>query len=127
MDVEPDKAYYGYDHVAKAHQQLAIDSLLVTDELFRASDVKTRQRYVQLVEGVRQNGGQTYVFSSMHVSGQQLQQVSGVAAILRYPLPDLDELEDLASGSVVPVDDVTDDPNFDAEARIREDMRDMGL
>jgi protein pelota len=128
MDVDPDKAYYGYDHVAKAHQQLAIDSLLVTDELFRASDVKTRQRYVQLVEGVRQNGGQTYVFSSMHVSGQQLQQVSGVAAILRYPLPDLDELEEIAAaGSTVPVDDVTDDPNYDAEARIREDMRDMGL
>jgi protein pelota len=128
MDVDPDKAYYGYDHVAKAHQQLAIDSLLVTDELFRASDVKTRQRYVQLVEGVRQNGGQTYVFSSMHVSGQQLQQVSGVAAILRYPLPDLDELEDIAAaGSTVPVDDVMDDPNYDAEARIREDMRDMGL
>jgi protein pelota len=128
MDVDPDKAYYGYDHVAKAHQQLAIDSLLVTDELFRASDVKTRQRYVQLVEGVRQNGGHTYVFSSMHVSGQQLQQVSGVAAILRYPLPDLDELEDIAAaGSTVPVNDVMDDPNCDAEARIREDMRDMGL
>jgi hypothetical protein len=30
-----------------------------------------------------------YIFSTMHVSGQQLQQVSGVAAILRYPMPDL--------------------------------------
>ena len=29
----------------------------------------------------------------MHVSGSQLQQVSGVAAILRYPLPDLEQLE----------------------------------
>ena len=29
----------------------------------------------------------------MHGSGQQLGQVSGVEAILRYPLPDLDELE----------------------------------
>jgi protein pelota len=131
MDVDPDKAYYGYDHVAKAHQQLAIDSLLVTDELFRASDVATRKRYVQLVEGVRQNGGHTYVFSSMHVSGQQLQQVSGVAAILRYPLPDLDELEDIAAGTTARVDhhdqDVEDDPDYDPEARIREDMRDMGL
>jgi hypothetical protein len=27
--------------------------------------------------------------STMHVSGQQLQLVSGVAAILRYPMPDL--------------------------------------
>ena len=43
-----------------------------------------------------QHGGNVYIFSSMHVSGQQLQQVSGVAAILRYPLPDLEELEQVA-------------------------------
>ena len=93
MDVDPDRAYYGYNHVKSAAAQLAIDSLLVTDELFRSSSVQTRREYVRLVEGVRENGGTVYIFSSMHVSGQQLQQVSGVAAILRYPLPDLDELE----------------------------------
>jgi len=129
MDTDPDKAYYGYDHVSKANEQLAIDSLLVTDELFRASDVKTRKKYVQLVESVRENGGQVFVFSSMHVSGQQLQQVSGVAAILRYPLPDLDELEEQAAAVAEkqPYMDALDDPNYDAEARIREDMHDMGL
>ena len=129
LDTNPDKAYYGYDHVAKAHEQLAIDSLLVTDELFRASDVKTRKKYVELVESVRQNGGQVYVFSSMHVSGQQLQQVSGVAAILRYPLPDLDELEEIAAAhqEANKMEEAEDDEAYDPEARIREDMRDMGL
>lgn len=127
MDVNPDKAYYGYDHVAKAHQQLAIDSLLVTDELFRASDVKTRKRYVELVEGVRQNGGQTFIFSSMHVSGQQLQQVSGVAAILRYPMPDLDELEEIAAVHQETDHTAADLDTYDPEQRIREDLHDMGL
>lgn len=127
MDTDPDRAYYGYDHVAKANEQLAIDSLLVTDELFRASDVKLRKQYVQLVESVRENGGQVYVFSSMHVSGQQLQQVSGVAAILRYPLPDLDELEEQAAAAHLEDLDVEEDPDYDAERRIREDMDDMGL
>ena len=93
MDTDPDTAYYGYHHVKSASDQLAIDSLLVTDQLFRSSSVQTRRSYVDLVEAVRANGGTVYVFSTMHVSGQQLQQVSGVAAILRYPLPDLDELE----------------------------------
>jgi len=93
MDANPDTAYYGYHHVKSAADELAIDSLLVTDELFRSSSVATRRNYVDLVEQVRANGGTVYVFSSMHVSGRQLQQVSGVAAILRYPLPDLDELE----------------------------------
>ena len=128
MENDPDRAYYGYDHVAKANEQLAIDSLLVTDELFRNSVVKTRKKYVQLVESVREHGGQVYIFSSMHVSGQQLQQVSGVAAILRFPLPDLDELEELAKEEVP-------DPNLvqemeevtDPDKRLREDLEDMGL
>jgi protein pelota len=89
LDTHPDKAYYGYLHVQKANEELAIDSLLISDELFRSSDVVTRKKYVALVESVRERGGTVYVFSTMHVSGQQLQQVSGVAAILRYPMPDL--------------------------------------
>lgn len=128
MDTDPDKAYYGYDHVARAHEQLAIDSLLVTDELFRASDVPTRKKYVKLVESVRENGGNVHVFSSMHVSGQQLQQVSGVAAILRYPLPDLDELEEIAAQGTQNNDHDDDgDVATDPVDRVTEDMRDMGF
>jgi protein pelota len=127
METDPDKAYYGYDHVAKAHEELAIDSLLVTDELFRASNIQTRKRYVRLVESVRENGGQVFIFSSMHVSGQQLQQVSGIAAILRYPLPDLDELEELATAVNDGVVLEDDDEGYDAERRMKEDMIDMGL
>ena len=78
-------------------------------------------------------GGTVYVFSTMHVSGQQLQQVSGVAAILRYPLPDLDELEDLAAMNN-DVEDYESDEELTeeerqrkAEARMREEMNDMGF
>jgi protein pelota len=131
MSTDPDRAYYGYHHVAQAHEQLAIDSLLVTDELFRNSNVATRKKYVALVESVREHGGKAYVFSSMHVSGQQLQQVSGVAAILRYPLPDLDELEEQANDPFLPssihMESDEDEEEYDPEKRIQEDMRDMGL
>ena len=127
MAADPDRAYYGYDHVAKANEELAVASLLVTDELFRNSDVKTRKKYVQLVESVRENGGEVFIFSSMHVSGQQLQQVSGVAAILRYPLPNLDELEELAVQHEE--DDLVAEQadEYDPEKRIQEDLEDMGL
>jgi protein pelota len=125
MDVDPDRAYYGYNHVLKAHEQQAIDSLLVTDELFRSSDVKTRREYVNLVEEVRANGGQVYIFSSMHVSGQQLHQVSGVAAILRYPLPDLDELEELAD--IEPATEDDDESEEEDMTRVHEEMQYMGF
>ena len=136
MEIDPDRAYYGYDHVAKANEQRAIGSLLVTDELFRSSGVKTRKQYVSLVESVREKGGQVYIFSSLHVSGQQLQQVSGVAAILRFPMPDLDELEEIAQHHAATAEasnqnaDDNDDQEEeveDPERRMRQDLADMGL
>jgi protein pelota len=127
IDTDPMRAFYGYLHVSKADEQIAVDSLLVTDELFRNSNVATRKKYVALVESVREHGGKVYIFSSMHVSGQQLQQVSGVAAILRYPLPDLEELEEAAVEWEGKVEEDSDDEEYDPEARIREDMDDMGL
>jgi protein pelota len=153
MEVDPDRAYYGYPHVAKAQEQLAVDSLLVTDQLFRSSNVKTRKEYVNLVEEARAAGGtfvivillvpfaficvltytvisffrtgRVYIFSSMHLSGQQLQQVSGVAAILRYPMPEISEIEEPEDNDED--DDASTDDEYDPLRRIKEDVADMGL
>jgi protein pelota len=125
IDTDPQRAFYGYLHVSKADEQLAVESLLVTDELFRNSNVKERRKYVALVESVREHGGQVFVFSSMHISGQQLQQVSGVAAILRYPLPDLEDLQEAALEEEEVESE--EEEEYDSEARIREDMEDMGI
>ncbi|KAM9560855.1 protein pelota homolog [Salvelinus alpinus] len=94
---EPDRAFYGLAHVEKASEALAIDILLISDNLFRHQDVTTRSRYVRLVDNVRDNGGTVRIFSSLHVSGEQLTQLSGVAAILRFPIADLSEPEDDSS------------------------------
>lgn len=96
LQTEPDRAYYGINHVEKANEAIAVETLLVTDELFRSTDLPTRKRYVKLVESVKENGGDVRVFSSLHVSGEQLGQLSGVAAILRFPMPDIANDEDSA-------------------------------
>lgn len=93
LNNEPNRAFYGPKHVIKANEQGAIETLLVTDDLFRSSDIKTRQKYVNLVENVTTAGGNVRIFSGLHVSGEQLNQLSGVAAILRFPLPHIDEEE----------------------------------
>ncbi|KAH9077318.1 pelota [Lactarius deliciosus] len=64
----------------------AVGTLLISDELFRAGDPEVRKRYVSLVEGVREKRGEVLIFSSMHESGQQLNQITGIAAILTFPL-----------------------------------------
>lgn len=90
---DPERACYGPKHVEVAHERMAIQTLLITDELFRSADIATRKMYVNLVDSVKATGGTVHVFSSMHVSGEQLAQLTGIAAILRFPLPDLDDIE----------------------------------
>ncbi|VDM47617.1 unnamed protein product [Toxocara canis] len=93
MATEPARAFYGLKHVLKANEQLAIESLLLSDSLFRSNDLQMRKKYVDLVESVKAQGANVLIFSSMHPSGEQLSLLSGVAAILRFPLHELDEEE----------------------------------
>ncbi|XP_022144550.1 protein PELOTA 1 [Momordica charantia] len=90
---DSDRACYGPKHVEVAHERMAIQTLLITDDLFRNNDITVRQRYVNLVDSVRDSGGAVHIFSSMHVSGEQLAQITGIAAILRFPLPELEDIE----------------------------------
>jgi len=109
LQSEPDRAFYGIGYVERANEMAAIETLMVTDELFRSQDLATRKRYVNLVEGVRDNNGEVKIFSSLHVSGEQLGQLSGVAAILRFPLPDLMDDVDLMNGDDSSSDSDQDD------------------
>jgi len=86
LGVDEMRAWYGPEHVSLAVDRGAVGTLLISDELFRASDPELRKKYVSLVESVRQRGGEVLIFSSMHESGQQLNQLTGIAAILTYPL-----------------------------------------
>ncbi|XP_041000765.1 protein PELOTA 1 [Juglans microcarpa x Juglans regia] len=90
---DPSRACYGPKHVEFAHERLAIQTLLLTDELFRNSNTAARRKYVNLVNSVKDSGGTVHIFSSLHVSGEQLANITGIAAILRFPLPDLEDLE----------------------------------
>ena len=106
---EPAKAFYGPKHVARAVEAevricslirgscllppppastpcllQAVEVLLICDKLFRAREVADRRRYVELVDRVREVGGEVRIFSSLHVSGEQLEQLSGLCAILRF-------------------------------------------
>ncbi|GAM29193.1 hypothetical protein SAMD00019534_123690, partial [Acytostelium subglobosum LB1] len=87
---DPNRAFYGFDHVKKANDRLAIETLLVTDDFFRGKDIVTRRKYVDLVQSVKDNNGEVRMFSGQHVTGEQLSKLSGIAAILRCPM----ELED---------------------------------
>jgi protein pelota len=115
-----DRAFYGPSHVFPAVENGAVQTLLITDELFRALEVATRRRFVALVEDVKAQGGEVFVFSTQHVSGTQLSNMSGVAAILRFPMPQINEIEieddDESSGTGSSDEDSSKgDPNSDGD------------
>ncbi|QQP49877.1 Protein pelota -like protein, partial [Caligus rogercresseyi] len=85
------RAFYGVKHVFLANEAHAIETLLISDKLFRSTDVRDRKKYVRLVDEVREYGGEVRLFSSLHVSGEQLEQLTGLCALLRFPMPELEE------------------------------------
>ena len=48
----------------------AVDSLLISDKLFRAKNIAVRKTYVRMVENAERNGIKTIIFSSMNPSGE---------------------------------------------------------
>ncbi|XP_045491279.1 protein pelota [Colias croceus] len=91
LQLEPNKAFYGKKDVLRANEALAIETLMISDKLFRCQDIQKRKEYVTLVDSARENGADVRIFSSMHVSGEQLDQLTGVAAILRFPMAELED------------------------------------
>lgn len=71
LQTEPEKAFYGLKQVEKANESQAVETLMICDSLFRSCDVPTRKRYVNLIEGVKDGGGEVKIFSSLHVSGER--------------------------------------------------------
>ncbi|XP_045474773.1 protein pelota [Harmonia axyridis] len=91
LQCEPSKAFYGLKHIEKANEAQAVETLLISDKLFRCQDVKLRKEYVRLVDSIRDSGSEIKIFSSLHISGEQLEQLTGIAAILRFPMPELED------------------------------------
>ncbi|KAL7749338.1 Translation factor pelota [Sorochytrium milnesiophthora] len=91
LNDDPDRAYYGLAHVQVAIDRGAVETLMISDNLFRSADVPKRKRFIELVSAVRGQGGKVLIYSSLHVTGDQLNQLSGIAAILNFPIPDMDD------------------------------------
>ena len=88
------RAWYGLEEITKALNLDAIRYLMVSDELFRSDDIETRRQYIDLTEQAKRMGAKVYIFSSLHELGIQLNQLTGVAALLKYPIPDLDDSDE---------------------------------
>lgn len=103
MRKDDQRAWYGPKECELAIERGAVGKgggvLLISNSLFRSQNIKTRKRWVRVVDDVKEQGGEVRVLSSMHESGRRLEGLGGIAAILTYPIEDLDEgFEEIEGG-----------------------------
>ena len=80
---------YGIDEVAKAAEFGAIERLLILDERLRAERADEGEWGLdvnEVIENAERQGGEVTVFSHEFDPGQQLANLGGIAALLRYRL-----------------------------------------
>lgn len=83
------KAAYGPDAVAEAAEFGAVETLLVVDDRLRQERNLEGDWEIdvdEVVKSVEQQGGEVVVFSGEFNPGQQLSNLGGIAALLRYRL-----------------------------------------
>lgn len=84
-----EKVAYGPDSVAEAAEFGAVETLLVLDDRLRMERGPEGDWEIdvdEVVTSVEQQGGDVTVFSSEFEPGQQLSNLGGIAALLRYRL-----------------------------------------
>lgn len=64
-----DKCTYGPKSVEVALREMAVETLLISDKLFRAKNIEQRKFYVKLHDMAYRDGLNVVVFGSMSPSG----------------------------------------------------------
>jgi protein pelota len=71
---------------------MMIKTLFISDKLFRAKNAEQRKYYVDLYTKAKKQGVEIVQFGAMTPNGNRLNGMTGIAAILRMAMPDLDDL-----------------------------------
>ena len=80
-------AAYGFDVVKKAASLGAVEKLILADSLLRNSDDERRLQLEELMMEVEGKKGAVVVVSTEHEAGRKIVSLSGLAALLRFSLP----------------------------------------
>ncbi|NVM53093.1 MAG: mRNA surveillance protein pelota [Candidatus Helarchaeota archaeon] len=77
---------YGFNEIKNLAQTNAIDKLLLTDVFLREQSIEMRKEIDEVIRNVEKNKGKIHIISTLHPAGEQLNSLSGIAALLRFPI-----------------------------------------
>ncbi len=81
-------ATYGDAEVERAVEYGAVEHLLITDKKLREGNDEQRRRIDKMIRMAEQNRSNLHIVSTEHPAGDQLQNIGGIAAILRFKMAD---------------------------------------
>ena len=77
---------YGIDEVETAVKMGAVEKLVLADIMLRESNDEQRLHLAKLMEETEQRRGRITVISTEHEAGEKLLALTGIAALLRFPI-----------------------------------------
>ncbi|MCQ5337518.1 MAG: mRNA surveillance protein pelota [Candidatus Methanomethylicia archaeon] len=83
---KPNLITYGIEEVKRAVEQGAVDSLLISDKLFKKLNINEKLIIEEICKKVENYGGKVYFIGSEHEKGIQFFNLGGIAAFLRFPI-----------------------------------------
>lgn len=82
-----DLVRYGLNDVEEAIGYGAVEKVMVVSELIRSYNEEERRRIEEMLKKAESMGAKIKIFTSTHETYNQLKQLGGIVAILRYQLP----------------------------------------
>ncbi|MEN2495653.1 MAG: hypothetical protein MHMPM18_000249 [Marteilia pararefringens] len=90
------KALYGYNHVKYCIDNYGVScikTLMLIDSLYRSKNLEERIKYSDLCKDVKSfRAAKFLIFSARSESGRELANLGGIAAILHYPINEIDDI-----------------------------------
>jgi len=86
MNKSIDMVLFGETSVLKAASENAIKSMMVTDKFIRSQPLNNRLSFLELKDRLEQSQVEVVVFSTRHGSGEQLDALGGIAALLKFAI-----------------------------------------
>ena len=93
LGTEMDKIFFGHKPFLIAYEKKSIDTLIFTDGYLRKLSGKERKDLSQKIKDLK-NKAEVCQFSSLHTTGEKIDEFGGIVGILKYVMPELSEMEE---------------------------------
>ena len=90
--LQPDKLFFGYKSFDIAYKNYAIDTLIVTDGYIRKLSALERKDLSDKIRYLKLNKIKVCQFSSLHFTGEKIDEFGGICGILKYVVEEIAEL-----------------------------------